>query len=138
MAAYSLACDSVGLASHLVRATSEYGTERVQFGRPIGSFQAWKHYAVNMHIAAEAARAAVARATRAFDHGESTTAPASTAKLVAGDAAEMVASWATQLHGGIAYTWEHDTHFYLKRAKLNQLLVGNGDYHRERIAGTLK
>lgn len=137
LAAYWLACDSLGLAQRLVQDTAAYGAERVQFGRPIGSFQAWKHYAVNMHIAAEAARAAVGRATAAFDRGETGAAAASVAKLIAADAAESVACWATQLHGGIAYTWEHDTHLFLKRAKLNQLLVGDGDHHRDRIARTL-
>lgn len=138
LAAYWLACDSLGMSQQLVEATSAYGTERVQFNRPIGSFQAWKHYAADMHIASEAARAGAERAARALDRGADVVQATSVAKLVAGDAAESVASWATQLHGGIAYTWEHDTHFYLKRAKLNQLLFGDGDYHCDRIAGVLE
>jgi alkylation response protein AidB-like acyl-CoA dehydrogenase len=115
-----------------------YAKERIQFGRPIGSFQVVKHRCSDMLIALEASRVILAEATEALetDNGSPSTA-VSMAKSYCCDAAARIAGDAIQLHGGIGFTWEHDLHLLLKRAKLNQALYGDSRFHRRLIAHSL-
>lgn len=126
--------ESVGVMDRLLEMTVEHTTARVQFGRPIGSFQAVQHAAADSAIDAHGARAATYYAAMAADAG----APdASRAACVAASHVSAVlgaaAGRALQLHGGIGFTWEHDLHLYLRRAKVDEVLHGSAAVHRERL-----
>ena len=110
-AAILLAAEQIGAAEHCLELTVEYAKSRVQFGRPIGSFQALKHRMADQYVAIAAARAVV---SDACDYPTPTNA--ATALLLASEALCSVTSEGIQLHGGIAITWEHDMHLYFKRA----------------------
>ncbi|SPM34274.1 Acyl-CoA dehydrogenase related to the alkylation response protein AidB [Mycobacterium rhizamassiliense] len=110
-AAILLAAEQIGAAERCLDLTVEYAKSRVQFGRPIGSFQALKHRMADLYVAVSAARAVVADACV-----DPTPTGAATARLAATEALCTVAGEAIQLHGGIAITWEHDMHLYFKRA----------------------
>jgi alkylation response protein AidB-like acyl-CoA dehydrogenase len=134
-AALATACDSLGVAERALAMSVDYAKQRVQFGRQIGSFQAIKHLCADMLIAVETARVAVNTALDAYDADPYDCALAvSMAKAHAGDAAAQVTQETVTLHGGIGYTWEHDCHLMLKRAKLNQALDGSTRFHRRRTA----
>jgi alkylation response protein AidB-like acyl-CoA dehydrogenase len=123
--AVGLAVESVGAAARCLDETVAYLKERVQFGRPIGSFQALKHRCADLATELEAARSTAYYATWAVDGApEELPIVAPLAESVAGAALLHVAAEAIQLHGGIGFTWEHDAHMYLKRAKANELLAG--------------
>jgi alkylation response protein AidB-like acyl-CoA dehydrogenase len=133
--AAAIACDSLGVAERVLEDTVSYVGGRIQFGRPIGTFQAVKHRCTDMFIAVESSRVLVDDAVRAIAGDVlAAGAAASSAKSYAADAAAKVAGDGVQLHGGIGYTWEHDLHLCLKRAKLNQALVGSSRWHRRRLA----
>jgi alkylation response protein AidB-like acyl-CoA dehydrogenase len=124
----------VGIAERLLSMTADYVKERVQFGRPVGSFQAVKHKCADMRIWAQASAAATYYAAMALDSDHADTEHAvSVAKAYVSDAVNRVAGHALQLHGGIGFTWEHDLHLYLRRARANALLSGDVTYHRERL-----
>ena len=110
-AAILLAAEQIGAAERCLELTVEYAKSRVQFGRPIGSFQALKHRMADLYVAIAAARAVVADAC-----DDPTPTNAATARLAASEALGTVAAEGIQLHGGIAITWEHDMHLYFKRA----------------------
>lgn len=133
--AVAIACDAIGGAQAILERTIEYLGIRVQFGRPIGSFQALKHRVAHWKVQLEAAAALVRHAANAIDAEEGASALASSAKFYACDLYAAVAEDAIQLHGGIGFTWEHPCHLYLKRAKLNQALFGDSIAHKERTAG---
>src|SRR5690606_23199535 len=98
-------------------AAAAYAKERVQFGRPIGTFQAVKHHCANMAVATELATSAVWDAARAASTGgDQLSYAAAVAASLAGPAADLCANLNTQVHGGIAITWEHDAHLYMRRA----------------------
>jgi alkylation response protein AidB-like acyl-CoA dehydrogenase len=132
-AAVALAADAVGGGERVLELTVAYLNDRRQFGRALGQFQALKHRAADMLFLVEGSRSAV-------DHaGERVGTPAgavaaSIAKSFAGDAYVRVAQEGVQLHGGIGYTWEHDLHRHVKRARLGQVLCGTSAWHRERLA----
>ena len=128
-AAIALAADCVGGAAAALDMTVAYLQDRRQFGKPIGAFQALQHRAADMLLALENARSAAAHAAT-----DPTPAAASIAKSVAGEAFVHVAAETVSLHGGIGFTWEHDAHRFLKRAKLNQAWMGDTGAHRERLA----
>ncbi|WP_156687972.1 acyl-CoA dehydrogenase IpdE2 [Mycobacterium sp. Marseille-P9652] len=111
IAAVLLAAEQIGAAERCLELTVEYTKSRVQFGRPIGSFQALKHRMADLYVAVAAAKAVVADAC-----GDPTATNAATARLAATEALQVVAAEGIQLHGGIAITWEHDMHLYFKRA----------------------
>jgi len=111
IAAILLAAEQIGAAERCLDLTVEYAKSRVQFGRPIGSFQALKHRMADLYVAVSASRAVVADAC-----AEPTPANAATARLAATETLSKVAAEGIQLHGGIAITWEHDMHLYFKRA----------------------
>ncbi|MCV7350350.1 acyl-CoA/acyl-ACP dehydrogenase [Mycobacterium parmense] len=110
-AAILLAAEQIGAAERCLELTVDYAKNRVQFGRPIGSFQALKHRMADLYVAVAAARAVVSDACD--DPGPTSAA---TARLAATEALCTVAAEGIQLHGGIAITWEHDMHLYFKRA----------------------
>jgi alkylation response protein AidB-like acyl-CoA dehydrogenase len=110
-AAILVAAEQIGAAERCLELTVEYAKSRVQFGRPIGSFQALKHRMADLYVAIAAAKAVVADACE-----DPTPAGAATARLAATETLRTVAAEGIQLHGGIAITWEHDMHLYFKRA----------------------
>jgi len=110
-AAILLAAEQIGAAERCLELTVEYAKSRVQFGRPIGSFQALKHRMADLYVAIAAARAVVSDAC-----DDPTPTNAATARLAASEAFCSVAGEGIQIHGGIAITWEHDMHLYFKRA----------------------
>ena len=118
-AAILLAAEQIGAAERCLELTVEYTKNRVQFGRPVGSFQALKHRMADMYVAVAAARAVVSDAC-----DDPTPTNAATARLAATDALCAVAAEGIQLHGGIAITWEHDMHLYFKRAHGSAQLLG--------------
>ena len=132
------ACDATGATEHVLERTTQYAKERSQFGKPIGSFQAVKHHCANMAIAVEASRAAVSAAAGALDGdpAEWPTNAAVTSSYV-GPACSEACALGLRVHGGIGFTWEHDSHLYLKRAKLDEVLFGTPSWHRRRLARTL-
>ena len=137
-AAAALALEMVGTCQAIFDMTLEYAKERQQFGVPIGSFQAIKHKIVNMYVALSRARACAyfAAATIAEDDPRRPLA-VSMAKAAAGDAQRYICQEGLQIHGGIGYTWEHDLHLFLKRAKTGDHLLGSAVDHRQRVAGLI-
>jgi alkylation response protein AidB-like acyl-CoA dehydrogenase len=129
-----LSAETVGAIDRLFEMTVEYAKTRVQFGRRIGSFQAIQHKLANMLIWLEGSRAASHYAALAVDGRLADASEAvATAKSYVADAASALAGEALQAHGGIGFTWEHDLHLYLRRAKSNQVLYGDPTWHRERL-----
>ncbi|OBK25370.1 acyl-CoA dehydrogenase family protein [Mycobacterium asiaticum] len=110
-AAILLAAEQIGAAERCLALTVDYAKNRVQFGRPIGSFQALKHRMADLYVTVAAARAVVNDACE-----QPTPTNAATARLAATEAFNVVTAEGIQLHGGIAITWEHDMHLYFKRA----------------------
>jgi alkylation response protein AidB-like acyl-CoA dehydrogenase len=134
-AAILVANDLVGIARKALADTVEYDKTRVQFGRPVGSFQAIKHDLADLHIAITFAEHAATYAAHAADIGASDRRlAASIAKAKAAEAADRAVGAMIQYHGGIGYTWEHHTHFYFKRSKRLEAAYGDLAQHRERIA----
>lgn len=131
----ALAAEQVGGAQACLDAAVEYAKIRVQFGRPIGSFQAIKHKCADMLLQVEAARSAAYHAASVAAEG-STELPVAAALAAAycSGAFTHAAKENIQIHGGIGYTWEHDAHFYLKRAKTSEQLFGDPAMHRARLA----
>lgn len=130
-----LAAEALGGAQACLDHTVAYARERVQFGRPIGSFQAYKHRLADMMVEIEQARSAVYWAACAVDEGADDRVLAlHAAKSFCADTFFKCAGDMIQLHGGIGFTWEHDAHLFFKRARSIQTLMRNGNWHREQIA----
>ena len=135
VAAIALAAEQLGGAQRALDMAVSYAKVRHQFGRPIGSFQAIKHRCADLLLEVESLRSAVAYAAAAVAEGSSEVPMlASLVKAYASEVYFHVAAENIQIHGGIGFTWEHDAHLYLKRAKSAELLLGDGSYHRERLA----
>ncbi len=133
-----LAAEALGGAQEALDRTVAYAKERVQFGRAIGSFQAYKHRLADMLIEIEQARSAVYWAACAVDEqSEETDLALHAAKSFCADTFFMVAGNMIQLHGGIGFTWDHDAHLFFKRARATQTMLGNGQMHREAIAAKI-
>jgi alkylation response protein AidB-like acyl-CoA dehydrogenase len=117
----------------------DYAKMRIAFGRPIGSFQAIQHKLSNIAVEVEGATAIVYYAawTIMQDSPEMTIA-ASMAKSWSGETYKHATFDGIQIHGGIGYTWDHDMHLYLKRAKAGEVTFGDSDYHREKVAQLIK
>ena len=112
-----LSADAVGVARECTEMAAAYSKERIQFGRPIAMYQAVKHHCANMAVATELATSAVWDAARAAaTGGDQLTYAAAVAATLAAPAADLCANLNTQVHGGIAITWEHDAHLYMRRA----------------------
>lgn len=132
-AVIALACEMVGGARALLDSAVEYAGLRMQFGRPIGSFQAIKHKCADMLLEIELARAAAFYAAAALAEGDpETPALASIAKACASDAYTRAALECVQIHGGIGFTWDQDTHLWFRRAKSSEVMFGDARWHRER------
>ncbi|OBI79397.1 acyl-CoA dehydrogenase family protein [Mycobacterium sp. E740] len=130
-----LAVEQVGAAQHLLDLSVEYAKSRLQFGRPIGSFQAVKHRLANLLVDLEHARSAAYHAVWALTDGSDDPALAtSIAQAVCSTALSHVATDTIQVHGGIGFTWEHQAHLYYKRAATDAVLLGSAEEHRDRIA----
>ncbi|CAM2920225.1 acyl-CoA dehydrogenase family protein [Skermania piniformis] len=120
----ALAAEQVGAAARCLELTVEYTKARVQFGRPIGSFQALKHRMADLYVQVEAARSISAAATAALDAGSADArADVSAARRYCSETFSAVTAEMIQLHGGIAITWEHDAHLYFKRAHADAHLL---------------
>jgi len=133
LATVALACEMVGGARTLLEMAVDYAKLRMQFGRPIGSFQAIKHKCAEMLLEVElAAAAARYAAAAAAEDDPALSALASHAKAMASDAYTNAAVECLQIHGGIGFTWDHDLHLWFKRARSSQVFLGDADYHRER------
>ena len=131
--------DMLGGAAHVLDLAVEYAKDRVQFGRPIGSFQAVKHRCADMLVDVEGMRSTVYWAAWCIGAGDAdASVAASTAKIWCSDASKRVMASALQVHGGIGFTWEHDLHFFMKRAQLDQVGFGDAAYHRARLTAHLR
>ena len=125
---------AAGLAARALEMTVDYSKERVQFGRPIGSFQALKHRMADMLVLAEMSRSASWAASYAVaSHAEDADQLAHVAKAYCTDALDRIAGETVQLHGGIAITWEHDAHLVFKRAHSLGQLFGSAREHRAAV-----
>jgi alkylation response protein AidB-like acyl-CoA dehydrogenase len=127
-AAILLAAEQIGAATKCLDLTVEYTKDRVQFGRPIGSFQALKHRMADLYVAVQSARAVVNDAI-----AEPSQTSAALARVAASEAFSKVAAEAIQMHGGIAITWEHDIQLYFKRAHGSAQLLGPPRDHLRRL-----
>jgi len=127
--------EMVGGAQKMLDMCVDYAKQRLQFGRPIGSFQAIQHKCADMLLLIESARSAVyAAACAASENSPDTALLASVAKAYTNDACRFVAGETIQVHGGMGFTWEHDAHLYFKRAKADEFSFGDSTYHRARVA----
>ncbi len=134
LARIALASEAVGGAEYLLEMTTAYLKARMQFGRPIGSFQALKHRMADMMIEVEAAKSAAWYAACVADERpEELSEAAAIAKSYCCDAFFDCATNAIQLHGGIGFTWDHEAHLYLKRARATATLLGSPAWQRERL-----
>jgi alkylation response protein AidB-like acyl-CoA dehydrogenase len=130
-----IAAELTGVCQRTMEMAVEYARDRKQFGRPIGAYQAVAHRCAQMLLETEGARSASYYAGWAADaEPESMPQAASMAKAYASDAGWRVTASALQVHGGIGFTWEHDLHFFLKRAKSDGIMFGSAGAHRERVA----
>ena len=135
LAAVALAAEQVGGAQMCLDMAVEYAKVRVQFGRPIGSFQAIKHKCADMLLEVESAKSAAYYAGWcAAEMNDELPSTASLAKAYCSEAYFHAAAENIQIHGGIGFTWEHPAHLYFKRAKSSELLFGDPTYHRELLA----
>jgi alkylation response protein AidB-like acyl-CoA dehydrogenase len=135
LAAVALAAEQVGGAQRTLDMSVEYAKERIQFGRPIGSFQAIKHKCADMLLEVESAKSAAYYAGWcAAELNDELPSVASLAKAYCSEAYFHCAAENIQIHGGIGFTWEHPAHLYFKRAKSSELLFGDPSYHRELLA----
>ena len=151
LAAVGLAAEQVGGAQRVLEMSVEYAKVRVQFGRPIGSFQAVKHRCADMLMAVESAKSAAyyaawtaatallppsgsASASPSVDGGDELAVMASLAKAYCSEAYFKAAADNIQIHGGIGFTWDHPAHLYFKRAKSSEVILGDAAYHRELLA----
>jgi len=134
-----LCAENVGGAQRTLEIATSHAKTRVQFDKPIGSFQAVKHRCAEMYVEVESGRSISYWAAWAQDEADRTEASlaASAAKTYCSEMFRTVTTSALQVLGATGYSWEHDIHLYLKRAKLNEVLFGDPTYHRERIIRTL-
>ncbi len=135
LAAVGLAAEQVGGAQKVLEMAVDYAKVRVQFGRPIGSFQAIKHKCADMLLEVESAKSAAYYGMWcAAEDNEELPSVASLAKAYCSEAYFHATAENIQIHGGIGFTWEHPAHLYFKRAKSSELLFGDPTYHRELLA----
>ena len=137
--AVAYSAELLGAAARCLDVTVEYARDRVQFGRPIGSFQAVKHRCADMLVDVEGMRSTAWWAAWCLSVADDETSiAASTAKAWCSDAADRVLNSTLQVHGGIGFTWECDVHLYLQRVQLDRVSFGNAAFHRDRLAGLLR
>jgi alkylation response protein AidB-like acyl-CoA dehydrogenase len=132
LALIALAGEQAGGAKRVLDITIDYAKTRIQFGRPIGGFQAIKHMAADLLLESESAISAARHAAAALtNRDDSAKASISLAAFVCADAFCTIAASAIQMHGGVAFTWDHPAHLYLRRARADAQLFGAPDFHRE-------
>ncbi len=135
LAAVALAAEQVGGAQRVLEMAVDYAKNRIQFGRPIGSFQAIKHKCADMLLEVESAKSAAYYAGwAAAEDNDELPVVASLAKSYCSEAYFHAAAENIQIHGGIGFTWDYPAHLYFKRAKSSELLFGDPTYHRELLA----
>ena len=135
----AVCAEMVGTAAKILDLSVQYSKEREQFGRPIGSFQAIKHKCAEMLADLEPSRSAAYYAAWAVaTDSEDAELAVSVAKSFGSEALARLAGEGVQVHGGIAFTWEHDMHLYQKRVKALEVLFGDEAFHRERIANLIE
>ncbi len=138
VAKVALSAELCGLADAAIDMSVEYAKMREQFGRPIGSFQAIQHKLADMKVAVENAKSLVYYAAWALDGAEpDARRAAAMAKAYASECCPTVVADAIQVHGGVGFTWEHDLHLYLKRAKADEVTYGDATENRELVASLL-
>ena len=133
-----IAAELCGTARSMLDRTIAYACERVQFDRPIGSFQAVQHLVADLALDVERAWAAVQWAAMCLEDpvaaGADVARAPHVAKAAASDAAANAVKTSIQIHGGIGYTWEHDLHLWMRRALTVEHLLGAADHHHDRFA----
>ncbi len=129
--------EMLGGAGAVLDMTLEYVKQRVQFGRPIGSFQAVQHHCANMVTFAESCRYMAYQAVWTLDEGLPATREVSMAKTWVNEAYRKVCALAHQCHGAIGFTMEHDLQLFSRRARVAELAFGDAEHHRELVAGAL-
>ena len=138
-AATLASAEMLGAADHVLALTVQYAKDRVQFGKPIGSFQAVKHMLADALVDVEGMRSTAYYAAWCAAAGDAERSlSASMAKAWCSDASRRVMAAGLQVHGGIGFTWEHEMHLYLKRAQLDQVSYGDAAAHRDRVATLLR
>jgi alkylation response protein AidB-like acyl-CoA dehydrogenase len=137
-AATGASAELLGGAARVLEMSVDYAKDRVQFGKPIGSFQAVKHRLADALVDVEGMRSTAYYAAWCTASGDDPDLAASMAKAWCSDAGRRVLAAGLQVHGGIGFTWEHDLHLFLKRSQLDQVSYGDAAYHRDRIAGLLR
>jgi len=137
-AAVAKSVEIVGAAQQVLEMTVSYAKERIQFDRPIGSFQAVQHHCANMAIAVDSARYMAYQAAWALSEGLPCDMEAAAAKAWASDAYRQVAALGHQVHGAIGFTLDHDMQLYSRRAKAAEVAFGDADFHREIVARMLE
>ncbi|MGI8807572.1 MAG: acyl-CoA dehydrogenase family protein [Acidimicrobiales bacterium] len=139
LSAVALAAEQVGGAGRALEMAVEHAGRRIQFGRPIGTFQAVKHLCADMLVDLECARSAAFYAALAATRTDSSELPiaAAVAKSCCSEAYVRVATDSLHVHGGLGFTWDHDAHLYFKRARSSRLLFGDPRRHREQLARRL-
>lgn len=139
LAAVALAAEQVGGAQRCLDMAVDHARRRVQFGRPIGSFQAVAHLCADMLLEVESARSAAFYAAAAAARGDGALpSAAAVAKSCCSEAFVRIATDALHVHGGLGFTWDHDAHLYFKRARSSALLFGDPRHHRELLARHLQ
>lgn len=136
IACVALSAEQAGAAARALELTVAYVKERVQFGQPIGGFQALQHRLADLHVLVESARSASYAAADALAAGTAATVLAAVAKVYCSETLQQVAAEMIQLHGGIGITWEHDAHLYFKRAHGAAHLFGSPQSHLARLEAT--
>lgn len=134
----ALAGEQAGAARKVVEFTVDYVKNRFQFGRPVGGFQAVKHMAADLLLESEGAISAARHAARALAEGANDAkASISLAAFACADAFTTITATAIQMHGGIAFTWAHPAHLYLRRARADAQLFGTPAFYRDRYLSQL-
>ena len=135
VATVALSAEMLGGMQWVLAETVEFAKTRKQFDRPIGAYQAVQHQCADMFLQTESARSAAYYAAWAVSENDpSASLAVSIAKAYCSDASREVGNRGIQVHGGIGFTWEHNLHLYYKRAKSSEIMFGDANYHRERIA----
>jgi alkylation response protein AidB-like acyl-CoA dehydrogenase len=135
VATAALCAEMTGGMQRTLELTVAYAKTRKQFGKPIGIFQAVQHLCADMYLETESSRSATYYAAWALEENVPDAAAAvSVAKIYASDASRNVGNHGIQVHGGMGFTWENDIHLYYRRAKASETMLGDGAFHRERIA----
>jgi alkylation response protein AidB-like acyl-CoA dehydrogenase len=138
IAELALAAELTGGMQRSMEIAVEYSKTRKQFGKPIGSYQAVQHQCADMYFWTEGSRSAALYAGWALDNkAQDAEKAVAIAKMYASDSGREVGNRAIQVHGGMGFTWENDCHLFYRRAKANEVMLGDAAFHRDRIAAMI-